>query len=345
MKYIFYAYPMWKKVSFSLIAEKHVQQLRKYFNVETIDENTLPFIRGLFTPFVIVQPFFYPFQKYEKYLAKHLKRWKGLIGVDVADSNRISSYAVRLTEYASALIVPSSFSKNAFLNSGVKVPVHILPHGVDEQYINTPKIQPNSFKILENLKQSKNMKILVTYILHSDYRKGLDLLEKIYSKLRRERKDIALAIKDLRGVRLKIDKEIRIFTGWLSEQDKMELFDLSDLFLLTSRGGGFEHPCLEAIARGVPAIGAEGGAWQDYMCKWMLIPSKPSGTVLAGNSIHTGVGVEMIVDKAVDKIHHILDNLEEYRVKTREHVNTVVKKRFIWSQIGLQLRDIILRYM
>ena len=77
----------------------------------------------------------------------------------------------------------------------------------------------------------------------------------------------------------------------------------------------------------------------------MLVPSKPSGVVLAGNSIHTGVGVEMIVDKAVDKIHCILDNLEEYRVKTREHVNTVVKKRFIWSQIGLQLRDIILRYM
>ena len=345
MRYIFYAYPLFKKVSFAFIAEKHVKQLRRYFKVELIDENAIPFLHGIFKPFVLLQPFFYPFQNYEKILSRRVYRWRGLIGIDVADSNRISRYAVRLTEYATAMIVPSNYSRNAYVRSGVKKPVYVIPHGVDLEYIDAPKSQPNSFKILDDLKKSRKLKILVSFIVHSEYRKGLDLLYEIYNKLRRERKDVALVIKDLHGVKLILDSEMRIYNGWLSEQDKMELFDLSDLYLLTSRGGGFEHPALEAIARGVPAIGAEGGAWEDYMCNWMLVPSKPSGEVLAGNPIHMGIGVEMLVDKAVDRVHDILNNLDEYKAKTREYANTVIKEKFTWTRVGLLLKKVVERHI
>ena len=47
----------------------------------------------------------------------------------------------------------------------------------------------------------------------------------------------------------------------MNEEQQRELFDQADLFLLTSRGGGFEHPGLMALARGVPTIAAKGGAW------------------------------------------------------------------------------------
>ena len=345
MRYIFYAYPLFKRVSFNNIAEKHVEQLRKYFRVECIDENAIPYLGGTLRPFVLLQPFFYPFQNYERHLVRKVPKWKGLIGIDVADSNRISQYAVKLTEYANAMIVPSNFARNAYINSGVKKPVYIVPHGVDEEWITHEKLEPNTFRYLAHLKNTRKLKILLSFIVHSDYRKGLDILLKIYERLRRERNDVLLAIKDGAGVRIIDNKERRIYDKWLTEQEKMELFDLSDLFILSSRGGGFEHPALEALARGVPAIGAEGGAWGDYMCNWMLVPSKPSGVVLAGNPIHSGIGVEMLVDKAVNRIHKILNNLDEYKAKTKEYVNTVIKEKFTWAKIGEQLANIILKHI
>jgi len=345
MRYLFYAYPIFKRVSFTYIAEQHTQQLRKYFKIEIIDENSLPFLGGMLRPFILIQPYFYPFQKFERKLQRKINRWHAIIGVDVADSNRISEYAVHLTSYADAMIVPSTFARNSYIDSGVKKPVYAVPHGIPEEYLNTPKTEPNEMKILHNIKQMKNKKLLLCYLVHSPYRKGEDLLYKIYDIIRKERNDVMLAIKDMHGIRLLEDREQRIYEGWLTEQAKLELFDLSDLYLLTSRGGGFEHPPLEAIARGVPAIGAEGGAWQDYMGDWMLIPSKPSGIVLEGNSIHVGVGVEMIVEKAVNRIHEILNNLDEYKAKTKEYVNTVIKEKFTWTKVGEQLRDVILKHI
>jgi len=345
MRYIFYAYPLFKRVSFNEIAEKHVEQLKKYFRVECIDEHALPFLGGILRPFILLQPYFYPFQNYEKQLTRKLGKWKGIIGIDVADSNRISQYAVRLTSYANAMIVPSTFARNSYVNSGVKKPVYVVPHGVDDEWITHEKTMPSTFKYLEYIKRVKGKKVIVSFIVHSEYRKGLDLLIEIYNRLRRERKDVILAIKDAFGVKIVEDKEKRIHNRWLTQQEKMELFDLSDLYLLTSRGGGFEHPPLEAIARGVPAIGAEGGAWQDYMCKWMLVPSKPSGIVLAGNPIHVGIGVEMIIEKAVNKAHEILDNLDEYKAKTREYANTVIKEKFTWTRVGLLLKKVVERHI
>ncbi|RLC85264.1 MAG: hypothetical protein DRJ03_12215 [Chloroflexi bacterium] len=137
---------------------------------------------------------------------------------------------------------------------------------------------------------------------------------------------------------------LTITKNWFSQNQKMLLFDLADVFLLGSRGGGFEHPALEAIARGIPTIGAEGGAWEDYMPKWMLVPSHKSQQVLAGNPIHDGCGVEMEIHKAVEKTIEFLTD-KEYKQKTKDYVKNVIEKNFTWEKIALKLKNIITRYL
>jgi glycosyltransferase involved in cell wall biosynthesis len=127
----------------------------------------------------------------------------------------------------------------------------------------------------------------------------------------------------------------------LSDDQIRELMDVCDIFLLGSRGGGFEHPPLLALARGEVALGAKGGAWEDYLPDWALVSSHASDIVLKDNPIHNGRGVEMDVDACVSKLHTILDNLDEYRARVRQHVYTVVRERFTWGRIGEQLRDIV----
>jgi glycosyltransferase involved in cell wall biosynthesis len=354
---IFYIYPLNKWISFHFIAEEHVRELRKYFNVTKVDEKALtvvmPIARLTAEATFLLQPYFYPIQVYERKLLDKIGKPERLIGVDVADSDHITEYAVHLTEYATAMIVPSNFSRNSYINSGVKTPVYVVPHGVPDDYFNPTPSKPNTFKQLYDYKIKNNVKLIQTWCLHSEYRKGLDLAYEIFSQLVKERKDVALVDRASFNINVfdsPIDyknpqPKFTLTSSWLTDEQIKELMDICDIYLLTSRGGGFEHPPLLALARGEPAIGAKGGAWEDYLPDWALIPSHKSGQVLANNPIHDGYGVEIEVEKAVSALHEILNNLDEYRARVKYYLDTYVKEKFTWTKIGEKLKDIVLKHL
>lgn len=345
---IWYVYPQWHRVSFTIIAEKHVEQLRKYFRLYTIDERALNILSPSTRPLLIIHPYFYPMSKYSKQVERLLSRVRGIIGVDVADSDRISVLAVSMTHYAEAMIVPSSWARMAFIRSGVRVPVHVVPHGLDMSwYEEPPRVQ--FFSDLEKLKRTRKLKFLLYFCWHSEYRKGLDLVLEAYKALRKERKDVVLIAKFMSddGYPHMIIRRLGgiIISGWLSEEQKRELYDLADIYLLFSRGGAFEHNGLEALARGEVVLAASRGAWTDYLPPFSLLPCRPTRWVLKDNPIHVGGGYEVLVDKAVDKICEIADNLDEYKARVREYVDTHIKQRYNWERIGRELAEIIRRYL
>jgi len=352
---IFYFYPLSKWVSFRFIAENHVRELRKYFNVQVFDETTLTIVmpiaklsaRAVF----FMQPFFYPMQIYERKLIAKIGKPERLIGVDVADTDHMTDYAVRLTEYATAMIVPSSFSRNSYVNSGVKIPVYVVPHGCPDSFLDPTPSKPHIFRQLYEYKVKSNVKLIQVWVLHSEYRKGLDIAYEVFNRLAGERRDVALVLRSPFKLSIfdsqidcgKPKPKLDVYASYLSDGEIRELMDVCDIYLLSSRGGGFEHPPLLALARGEPVVGARGGAWEDYLPYWSLVPSHRSDVIFKGNPIHDGYGVEMEVDKAVDKLCDILDNMEEYRARVRHHIATHVKQKFTWGAIGLQLKDIVMK--
>jgi len=343
-RYIFYVYPMWHRVSFTLIAEKHVEQLKRWYRVERIDELAFPHIMPMSRPIVFMHPFFYAMSRAARFIARKLHLYKAIIGVDVADSDHISSLAVSMTDYATAMIVPSSFSRQAYVRSGVKAPVYVVPHGLDREWYERPNIAPKYFGDLLRLKEKKGYKYLLYFLWHSPYRKGFDLVVEIYKRLKQERKDVKLVFKTktadgreaaiMRGL-----GAIHVY-GWLTEEQKMALYDTCDIYILASRGGGFEMNGLEALARGLPVIAARGGSWEDYLPDWLLVDSKPTPWVLKDNPIHDGKGVEMRIDKAVDKLHDILENLDDYKARVREHVSKI-RHIYNWDNVGKLLRRVV----
>jgi len=353
---IWYVYPFFKHVSFSAIGNEHVKQLKKYFRIEIIDEIAFPSILIATYPLVLLHPYFYPVQKFERKIRRQRSKIAGLIGIDVADTDHLTKYAVGLTKYADALIVPSKHARNVYARSGVRKPIYVVPHGVREEYLRLEKTKPETFEELAKLKEERKLKLLLSYIVHSPYRKGLDLLLAIYAKLLKERGDVLLVLKTAMGVGYFLESiekigavlehhmDGKVHMGWLTEKQKIELFDLCDLFLLTSRGGGFEHPPLEGLARGLPVIGAKGGAWEDYLPEWLLVESKKSGKIFKENPIHDGCGVEISIDKAVNKAHRILNNLDDYRARVKDYVNSEICKNFTWDAVGKKLRDVILKF-
>ncbi len=346
---IWYCYPIWNRVSFSLVAKQHIKYLKQRFYIDEIDELALPTVSPYSKPLLIVHPLFYVFAKFGKHIEKRLYRFKAVLGIDVADSDLISRLAVSITNYTDGVIVPSNFSKESFIRSGVKVPVYVIPHGLEPEWFNLPKSKPNAFNDLWELKKRKNLTYLLFFLWHSDYRKGADLVIKYYSKLRKLRKDVVLIIKTMTNEG-KIQEIIRklggiVVSGWLTESQKMELYDLCDIYPLFTRGGGFEINGLEAISRGLVVLAGKGGAWDDYLPDFSLLPSTRCKYVLKDNPIHVGGGIEVNVDKAVDKTLEIIDNLEEYRSKVAEHVDRFVKNKFTWAKVGEALEKVIIKYL
>jgi len=340
---LWYVYPMWHTVSFTLIARKHIEYMKKYVHIEEVDELAFPHITPHSKPVVFIHPFYYCMIRASKFISRKLHMYTALIGIDVADSDHISNLAVSITNYAKAIVVPSSYAKRVYEKSGVRVPVYVVPHGLDVEWYHKPKTI-KYFHDLHKLKQEKKLHLLLYYLWHSPYRKGFDLVYEFYKRLKKERKDVMLVFKTRTsdGKEAKLMRQLGVIHiyGWLTEEQKIELYDLCDIYPLFSRGGGFEHNGLEALVRGEVVLAAKEGSWTEYLPSFSLVDCKPCPYVLKDNPIHDGRGVEVIVEKAVDKAHEILDNLEEYKAKVREHVEKHVRPRFNWPFIASRLYNI-----
>ena len=342
---VWYVYPAWHRVSFTLIAHRHISELRHYMRVTEVDELAFPHITPHSRPLVILHPYFFIMMRSSRVLARRLHEYRGIIGVDVADSDHISNLAVSMTHYARAMIVPSAFAKRVYEESGVTVPVYVVPHGLEPGWYLRPNIAGEYWGELLKLKYEKKLKLILFYLWHSEYRKGWDLVLEFYKKLKRERKDVILVVKTVSENEAMKQLCRRIscvyIYGWLTEEQKIALYDAADLYPLFSRGGGFEMNGLEAVARLVPVIAAKGGAWEDYLPQWSLVDSHPCPYVLKDNPIHDGRGVEVDVEKAVDRAHDILENLDDYRARLAEWREKKLKTEFNWLNISSKLFNII----
>ncbi|RLE86746.1 MAG: hypothetical protein DRJ67_06505 [Thermoprotei archaeon] len=361
--HIIYCYPIWHTVSFSLIAKKHIEGLRRYTKVYEWDELNLPDIYPVKPYVLLVHPMFWctwrwcqqlklaepSLDRALENLSKRFEKYEKAVGIDVADSDGISDLAVKLTEVYDEVIVPSNFARRSYVRSGVKVPVRVIPHGLDLEWYDSPPISiegvsNQALRVLWQLKQMSHRKLLLFWMWHSPERKGWPEVLVFYERLKRERDDVALVVKT--GGPLNIDVErakrlgiINVF-GWLTEEEKMFLYDICDVTLLFSRGGGFEVCGLESLARGTPAVGHRMGAWAEYMPDWLLCREGLRVRVFPDNQIHVGYGYTVDVDDALDKVHEILEDLAEYRARVREYAVRRLRGVYNWREVGKRLWEV-----
>jgi glycosyltransferase involved in cell wall biosynthesis len=239
-----YVYPMGRKQSFNLVAKHQI----KFFNEKYLADKGLTFdkyveiqeldwseVSGETSDVcnwkekrnVLLHPFLYPFTSKESFLnnarnfARLLVTKNKIGGFDVADSDKVSDIAVELLNKIDLIMVPSTFSRDAFINSGVRPEiVQVLPHGLDDYFLtddvdvdsenesigtenvdnedidnknnsNVEKVE-KTFNKLRELREKG--KILILYFsIHSGYRKGADLVEEVMKRVEKkltESKDI-----------------------------------------------------------------------------------------------------------------------------------------------------------
>jgi len=353
-KTIYYVHPMHHDVSFKFVAKEHIKMLKEKYTVYEIP--SLSFYQ--FTPFrypiSIVHPFFYSMWYWGKiefsFFETYRTKVSAVLGVEVADTNKIAEkYINYANNYADAIILNSQWSINAFINSGLKVPTYKVVHNFNPRLLaNDKELEIDKHvSYIEKIKNEKKIKLIFISLWHSDFRKGADIFHEIAKKLQKERDDIYFLVKS--GMPKNDFNDLKMFnvTGVVSFDNIVKMYRISDLYLLTSRGGSFELNGLEAFISKIPAIATKGGAWEEYFppkLNNLLIDSCNFPEVLPGNPIHIGQGVEMCIDKAVNKILEVLDNYDNYKAKIEENYSFWLEN-FSYQNVKKQLINVVEKYI
>ena len=364
---VLYSYPKWHVVSFTLIAKKHIEYLKKIGKIDVyeLDELATPTYVPSTKYTLIMHPGFYIMHRvlqsrrdaYGRYREDYYQWWRNnydqLVGIDVCDSDKYTDIAISLANRFDKFIVPSTFCVKVAEKCGVKAKVYRLPHGVDPEWYKTPNIwdiapvkaiNPSLLQ-LYLYKIRKNKKLLLFWLWHSADRKGWPEVYEVYIKLAKERKDVTLVLKTVnpgsREFQMIMQYGAIEIYGWLSDYEKMALYDLADITLNFSRGGGFELNCLESLARGVPCIASDFGSWTDYVPEYLQVKRGKRVQPLPGNALHGGYGYTVDVEDALNKINDILDNLDEYKAKVEEWRREVLARQYRWDVIAHMLMRIL----
>ena len=165
------------------------------------------------------------------------------------------------------VMATSTFTKDVLINSGVEVPITVVPCALDNSLLNI-KTSPYP------LETTKTFKFL--HISTAKVRKGVDVLLKAYFDKFTNEDDVTLIIKSSPGPdnavdelisKLKKDNSpevIHINNPDLTEQDLANLHSTADCEVYPSRAEGFGLTLLESMYFGIPLIATNYSSYLDF---------------------------------------------------------------------------------
>ena len=236
----------------------------------------------------------------------------------------------------------SEFARQAFIKSGVVVPVFNIGEGVDSETFN-PDIAPFSnppketFRFFSNFAWGK--------------RKGVDLLFEAFRREFSKDEDVCLMLKCLKsyqGHNIK-DEMAKLFDRkgaapiymYEVELEKYELgrmYNMAQVFVWPSRGEGFGLPAIEAAACGMPIIASNHSAHLEFLLK----DGKPLPGVLLldGKIVDYDGGDSMYypgfkwfepdINDLRKKMRYAFEHYKELKEKALE-TSEYIRKEFDWG--------------
>lgn len=163
--------------------------------------------------------------------------------------------------------VPASFNIETFRNSGVTVPIHTMPLGVDINYFN-----PN----IRGFRPSS--KFVFLSVFEWGERKAPEVLLRAFAEEFKHSEDVTLLLSVFnKDPLVNIPTEIRkldlpdtapitvLINPEFADYQMGSLYRSADCFVLPSRGEGWGMPVLEAMACGLPTITTNWSGPTDFL--------------------------------------------------------------------------------
>jgi len=186
------------------------------------------------------------------------------------------TFGKKILEGSSAFLAVSESEADQYIQMGVnRDRVRIIPHGIDiSRYKVNP--EPGSFRTKHGIGSSP----LFLFVGRINRIKGLDFLVEAFARVKDRFKDSKLIIvgaddgclEELKSLITRLDiSDSVIFTGAMSEKEKIQAYFDADLFVYPSRYEVFGMSPVEALLCGLPAVIARSSGLYDLLKK-MLYP-------------------------------------------------------------------------
>lgn len=230
--------------------------------------------------------------------------------------------------HANAVIATAESEKDGIVRYGVRVPIHIVPIGIDTEAIDeaTP-----SNDLLKKLGADPSKKTLL-YLSRITPVKGLDMLADSWCQLQKyhnvwqllivgpDDRGYTSIIKRLYGDKIK-DGSV-IFSGPVFGVDKTSLLKSVDAFVLPTRSENFSIAVQEALVAGLPTVCTKGAPW----------------AMIAENN--AGEWVDINADAIAGGLRRIFDADNVTLANMSESAKSIIRKNFGWKTISECLSEV-----
>lgn len=187
------------------------------------------------------------------------------IGYTMLETDRIPPDWVDRCNAMDVVWVPAKAVADAFVHSGVRVPVRVLPGAVNTQ-VHHPAVRPLAME---------PERFYVLSVFEWGERKAPEVLLEACGRLAHEWPDLELVLKTnsaefdyatvvaeyARRYRLRVSVLTKAFPEYLMPS----LYRACHVYASPSRGEGFGYPFVEAMACGIPVVGTDCTAQADYL--------------------------------------------------------------------------------
>jgi len=162
---------------------------------------------------------------------------------------------------------PTLWNARAFEKSGVRIPMHVMPLGVNPLiYKPGPKMTLPAARLLTTERAGTietPSGFLFTYVFLPSFRKGLDVLLPAFEEAFKNDPEAGLVLavthnpmKDefLDTLRPDLRARVWVLNGFFTEYEMAAIYRSCDAYVSTSRGEGWNLPMCEAACCGLPVI-------------------------------------------------------------------------------------------
>jgi glycosyltransferase involved in cell wall biosynthesis len=217
--------------------------------------------------------------------------------------------------------VPSSANRDAFIRSGLRKPVLVMPLGVNIDFFNP------------GIRAFPNPDGLYVFLANFEWgeRKAPGLLLKAFNETFRRSEPVLLLCKTINknfGVSVRREVEalrLKVMGGRIAFLHNRELpyselgtiYRSADCFVAAGHGEGWDMPLAEAMACGLPAIATDWGAHREFLHESIAYPLRTRGTVKAEALCPYYKGFSW-ADPDPEHLRHLLRHVYEHRDEARE---------------------------
>ena len=246
-----------------------IKEVRK-FNPDVIHNHSM-FTMGLHAILAAKKLNIPLINHYHTHLEQYLNHLPGVLKTNEKIAISIIKKSIKIfLKYSSLVIIPSHAMKKYLEKIGVRKKIKIVPFGIDLKKFNVTKNKHRKFTVLHTGRLTKEKNVCDIIVPFAKFAKRKNVVLKIVGE-GCEQENLKKLIKQLKLVN-KVE-----FLNWVLRNKLPEIYNSADIFITLSESETFGIVILEAMACGLPIVGA------DFLAIPELVADKENGFLVNKN--------------------------------------------------------------